>query len=140
MSELSAMQNSSTPHLVILYFWWCGGAFFAHGDNRHFTPELGSVLLKLTMVVLCLQDGSLWSVLQVFKRDDWLWWDDMLPKLHSLRLQTSPRQHSPLLYTIQYISVFVFKDSDVPSRLKTHTALPIITTFPYSQAVALHGS
>lgn len=123
-------------HLILLSC--ISGGAFAHGDNRHFTPELGSILLKLTMVVLSLQDGSLWSVLQVFKRDDWLWWDDMLPKLHSLCLQTSTRQHSPLLYTIQYISVFVFKDIDVLSRLQTHTVLPIITIFPYSQVIALH--
>lgn len=36
MQELSAMQNSGTPHRVILEF-----GRFVSGDNRHSAPECG---------------------------------------------------------------------------------------------------
>ena len=54
--ELSAMQNSSTPHLVIL---WFGRRFFCFfRDNRRFTPDCGFELVKLTMLICVCEMGA----------------------------------------------------------------------------------
>lgn len=129
-------------HLILLSSG-LGGAF-AFGDNRRFTPECGFELVKLTMLICvcrmvacgqyCRYSSRMIGCGVLCSYSRMTCW---LNCIHCVYVNLQQATHS--FAFIQYISVFVFKDMKSCQHFLNSQLLPIITIFPYSQAVTLHS-